>query len=98
MRNWPSAALLALLAAGVAFAVVGQDHAAATGAQLEDADVVDDVVSLVDAGHFAKAESRIAAALADGATPAAERTALEIERERMRRIRLHLPLGAAGVQ
>jgi transglutaminase-like putative cysteine protease len=55
-------------------------------------------VSLVDAGHFAKAESRIASALADGSTPAAERFALEFERERMRRIRLDFTLDAAAVQ
>ena len=94
----PGAALLALLAAGVAFAVVGQDHAATANAPAGDAGLVGDVVSMVDAGHFAKAESRIAAALAEGATPAAERTALEFERERMRRIRLDFTLDAAEVQ
>ena len=97
-RNWLGAALLALLAAGVAFAVVGQDHAVGTDAVADDAGAVADVVSMIDAGHFAKAESRIAAALADGTTSAADRTALEFERERMRRIRLDFTLDAAEVQ
>ena len=97
-RNWLGAALLALLAAGVAFAVVGQDHAVGTDAVADDAAAVADVVSMIDAGHFAKAESRIAAALADGTTSAADRTALEFERERMRRIRLDFTLDAAEVQ
>jgi transglutaminase-like putative cysteine protease len=95
-RGWTGAALLLLLAAGVAFAVTGRDRDASTGAPR--ASIVDDVADLVDAGHFAKAGTRIDAALADHATPAADRTALEFERERMRRILLDFTLDAAAVK
>ena len=61
-------------------------------------DTVAQVISDVDAGHFAAAEERIAAALAaiDGNAP--EARALSFERERMRRIRIDFPLHAGEVQ
>ena len=95
-RGWPAALLLALLAAGVVFAVTGQDRAASTQAAGDS--VVDEVAGLVDAGHFAKAATRIDAMIEDEATSAAERTALAFERERMRRILLDFTLDAAAVK
>src|SRR5690606_18240100 len=53
------------------------------------------IVAAVDAGRFAEAEARIAALLSQG--DAAQRRALEFERERMRRIRLDFSLDRAAV-
>ncbi len=55
-------------------------------------------IELVDAGHFVEAESSIAARLKSTAVPADERTALEFERERMRRILLDFTLPQADVK
>jgi len=55
-----------------------------------------ELVATVDRGDFRGAEARIAAALADPALPAAQREALEYQRERMRRIRLDFTLDRAA--
>lgn len=51
-----------------------------------------ETIALIDAGHFREAESRIAAALAEPSLDAPSRTALEFQRERMRRILLDFTL------
>lgn len=56
------------------------------------------VIELVDAGQFAAAEASIAAQLQSASLPADTRTALEFERERMRRILLDFTLSQAQVQ
>src|SRR5690606_26164346 len=56
------------------------------------------IVELVDAGDFAGAEAAIAAALGDGAVTPRQRTALEFQRERMRRILLDFSLDEAGAK
>ncbi len=61
-------------------------------------DAQGEIVALVDAGHFAKAESRIAAALAAQALQPEQRLALEFERERMRRILLDFTLDSAAAK
>jgi len=55
-------------------------------------------IELVDAGRFSEAESNIAARLKSTSLPAEERTALEFERERMRRILLDFTLTEADVK
>ena len=55
------------------------------------------VVAAVDRGDFRGAEARISAALSDPALTDAQRSALEFERERMRRIALDFSLDRAGV-
>ena len=59
---------------------------------------VHQVIHLIDAGHFAKAEASIAAQLKSASLPSDERTALEFERERMRRILLDFTLTHAQVK
>src|SRR5690606_30764493 len=56
------------------------------------------IVDLVDAGDFKGAEAAIAAALADASLSADQRTALEFQRERMRRILLDFRLDEAGAK
>jgi transglutaminase-like putative cysteine protease len=55
-------------------------------------------VALIDAGQFQTAEADIAKTLAQPDVPAATRTALEFQRERMRRILLDFSLTAADVK
>jgi len=55
-------------------------------------------IERVDAGRFAEAEAGISARLQSPSVPADERTALEFERERMRRILLDFTLSQAEVQ
>jgi transglutaminase-like putative cysteine protease len=66
--------------------------ALATAAPTSAAEVVEDVIAQVDAGQFASAEARIAEATADARLDAPTRTALEFQRERMRRILLDFKL------
>src|SRR5690606_37361869 len=56
------------------------------------------VVALVDAGDFKGAEAAIAAALENASLNADQRTALEFQRERMRRILLDFRLDEAGAK
>ncbi|HEY4530657.1 MAG TPA: transglutaminase domain-containing protein [Luteimonas sp.] len=56
------------------------------------------IVALVDAGDFKGAEAAIAAALEDASLTADQRTALEFQRERMRRILLDFRLDEAGAK
>lgn len=56
------------------------------------------VIELVDAGQFAAAQASIAAQLQSTSLPAEARTALEFERERMRRILLDFTLSQAQVK
>ena len=56
------------------------------------------IVARVDAGDFAGAEAAIAAALADPALDPDRRTALEFQRERMRRIRMDFRLDEAAAK
>ena len=59
---------------------------------------VQSAIELVDSGRFAAAEASITARLKSSSIPAAERTALEFERERMRRILLDFTLTQAEVK
>ncbi len=59
---------------------------------------VDEIVQLVDAGRFEAAEAGIATALAAPTLPSDTRTALQFERERMRRILLDFTLTADEVK
>jgi len=62
----------------------------------EDGDAaLDGVIRLVDAGKFKDAEARIAQSLAETQPGAAQRSALEFQRERMRRILLDFTLSEA---
>ena len=56
------------------------------------------VVTLIDAGHFSEARSRIDQALAASGLSASERQALQFQRERMRRILLDFTLSADDVK
>ncbi|HVJ61265.1 MAG TPA: transglutaminase domain-containing protein [Tahibacter sp.] len=56
-----------------------------------------DIVALVDAGDFARAEREIAAQLANTATKPDAHRAAQFERERMRRIRLDFTLSRADL-
>jgi transglutaminase-like putative cysteine protease len=89
-----STALTSLIAAVLcycAFACV------AMAAEVQPA-AVTRTIALVDAGKFAEAEAGIAARLKSSSLAAAERTALEFERERMRRILLDFTLSQAQVK
>ena len=68
-------------------------HAAAN-----ESSSVDQVIALVDAGRFAVAEAQIGDSLKRKGVSAAEGSALEFERERMRRIRLDFTLAAEDVK
>lgn len=57
-----------------------------------------DLISTIDAGHFAQAEADITRALADTHLPQDQRDAYVFQRERMRRIRLDFTLDAAAAQ
>ncbi len=72
--------------AGGAFAAAGDSRAVAQ------------VIESIDAGQFKAAEARIADALAQRNLAEAERSALEFERERMRRIHLDFTLTEADVE
>jgi transglutaminase-like putative cysteine protease len=67
-------------------------------AAADDPSSVDRVIALVDAGRFAAAEAQIGVSLNEKDLGSAERTALEFERERMRRIRLDFMLTADDVK
>ena len=56
------------------------------------------IVAMVDAGDFVGAEAAIAAALGDETLASDQRTALEFQRERMRRILLDFSLDEAGAR
>ncbi|MGO3128330.1 MAG: transglutaminase-like domain-containing protein [Luteimonas sp.] len=60
--------------------------------------VLDDVVALVDAGHFERAQTRITQALARLPADAEARVPLEFERERMRRLLIDFSLDEAAVR
>ena len=85
-----------LLAVAGATAAAAADDRVANGAQVVDTASVRDVIARIDRGDFRGAESRIAEAL-PVASPA-ERDALAIQRERMRRIRLDFTLDRDGAQ
>jgi transglutaminase-like putative cysteine protease len=92
-RSWAGA--LRILVLGGALAGIGL--AAARSEALPDADLAA-VKSLVDAGHFADAEARIASGLAAADVSSGSARALRFERERMRRILLDFSLDAAQVK
>jgi transglutaminase-like putative cysteine protease len=73
-------------------------HAGAQIAAANESSSVEQVVTLVDAGRFSAAEAQIASSLPEQDLSSAERTALEFERERMRRIRLDFTLSADDVK
>lgn len=85
-HSWP----VAMAAALMALTTFGVQAGPAAGAPPA-------VAAAVDRGDFRGAEAAIAAALADPASTAAQRQALEFERERMRRIRLDFDLDRAAV-
>jgi len=66
--------------------------AVSIGTAASATDVVPEVIAQVDAGQFAAAEARIAKATGDAQLDAPTRTALEFQRERMRRILLDFTL------
>ncbi|WP_235972845.1 transglutaminase domain-containing protein [Luteimonas sp. MC1895] len=78
--------------------------AAPTGDTVANADIgarlaaPPDIVERVDSGDFKGAEAAIAAALSDASLGADHRTALEFQRERMRRILLDFRLDEAGAK
>ncbi|HEU4625789.1 MAG TPA: transglutaminase-like domain-containing protein [Steroidobacteraceae bacterium] len=90
LRGELRAALIAVFLGGPA-AVCGAGSTAAS-------DPLTEVRALIDSGHFANAEARIAAALATPSLSAGQREQLAFERERMRRIRLDFTLTAADAQ
>ncbi|MGO4220805.1 transglutaminase-like domain-containing protein [Lysobacter sp. TAF61] len=55
-------------------------------------ETVDEVAAQIDAGHFKEANAGIDGALAQSGLAPETRTALEFQRERMRRIRLDFPI------
>ncbi len=57
-----------------------------------------DLITQIDAGHFAQAEADISRALADASLSQDQRDAYTFQRERMRRIRLDFTLDAAAAQ
>ena len=81
---------LALAALIVAAAGMGAWAGKVSDAKTGDGQAA--VVALVDAGQFKQAESRIASALADKTLDAPTRSALEFQRERMRRILIDFTL------
>src|SRR5688572_28718758 len=68
------------------------------GVALAATPAVQRAVELVDTGRFAEAEASIASRLKSSSVPADERSALEFERERMRRILLDFTLTQADVK
>ena len=71
----------------------------AAGAPLgQPSAVMAEIAGQIDAGRFEAAESRIAQSLAKPGLPAEERTALEFQRERMRRILLDFMLTEAAAK
>jgi transglutaminase-like putative cysteine protease len=72
--------------------------AVASSAPVDVHPAVSRTIQLVDAGQFAKAEASITARLQAASLSADERTALEFERERMRRILLDFTLSREQVQ
>lgn len=85
-----------LRAASTRFLFVCVLVACPVGFLLAQPAVADAVTRLIDAGKFAEAEAKIAAALAAPAVGEADRETLVFERERMRRIRLDFPLDQAA--
>jgi transglutaminase-like putative cysteine protease len=71
---------------------------ASVSAATEVQPAVHQIIEWVDAGHFAQAQASIASQLKSASLPAVERTALEFERERMRRILLDFTLSQAQVK
>jgi hypothetical protein len=72
--------------------------ATSTAASSVDTQVVTEVSAQIDAGQFVLSQAHIANALADPATTSATRTALEFQRERMRRILLDFTLSEDDVK
>ncbi|HET6633255.1 MAG TPA: transglutaminase domain-containing protein [Rhodanobacteraceae bacterium] len=87
---------MVLLALPVAIAATPAAAAAAPAPGTEPP--VTAIVTLIDDGQFAAAEARIAAALQAPGLSAASRTALQFQRERMRRIRHDFSLDADAVK
>jgi hypothetical protein len=90
-RTRASAAVMFVLLA-VIFSAAPIDTAATA------ADVVENVIAQVDAGQFAAAEAGIVEATGDARLDAPTRTALEFQRERMRRILLDFKLTEAALK
>jgi transglutaminase-like putative cysteine protease len=85
------AALVAAFSAAASATVAGRDSAGA--------DFVGDAPSKeIDAGHFKAAEASIAKALAKPGLTAGQRSALEFQRERMRRILIDFTLDAEAAK
>lgn len=104
-RKWRPALVLAGLVAGLAVAgpqVAGADTAQAAGTAVVDVGqrlmAPAPIVEQVDSGDFAGAEAAIAAALQDPILDMDQRTALEFQRERMRRILMDFSLDEAGAK
>lgn len=79
------------VSAVVAFALLSFS-AVSLAQSVAQTDVVADVTAQIDAGQFAQSRAAIEAALADSHLPAATRTALQFQRERMHRILLDFTL------
>src|SRR5690554_6587480 len=91
-----SVALAGLMLAGVLSAAQAGDPSGVDVGQRLAAPAP--IVELVDGGDFAGAEAAIAAALGDASLTSDQRTALEFQRERMRRILLDFSLDEAGAK
>jgi transglutaminase-like putative cysteine protease len=90
--NWRCARVTSLIAAGILSVCL------VTGVASAATPAVQNAIELVDAGRFAAAEASIASRLKSSSVPVDERSALEFERERMRRILLDFPLTQADVK
>ena len=87
-RRWKAVATLLMVALMIAAPAISQQV---------DQELQTEVVALIDAGHFAEAESRITTALADAKLQEG-RSSLEFQRERMRRILLDFTLDEQGAK
>ncbi|GGK07745.1 cysteine protease [Luteimonas terricola] len=101
-RALPAAPVLLALAMAWMPTVMAVEPAAMAGAPAIDIGArlaaPAPIVQLVDAGDFKGAEAAIAAALGDASLTPDQRTALEFQRERMRRILMDFRLDAAGAR
>lgn len=95
-RALASGALAGLMLTGVLSAAQAVDPSVVDVGQRLAAP--EPIVERVDGGDFAGAEAAIAAALEDASLTSDQRTALEFQRERMRRILLDFSLDEAGAK
>lgn len=97
-RPWFRLAGVVLLAGMLAAVLVPTDARTSDPTATAQADGVQQVTALIDAGQFKQAESAITVALAQPDATAAQREALAFQRERMRRILLDFPHDEAAVR